>query len=218
MTATEWWLLAVAGFAFGRWMDCLLRLRRLQQTSLDSEPMPTTGSPPPELQVSESPIEINKLSLKIEKNMKRRAVIGRVKSDIEESIRDDFCIWVPSIRDNRFLWIPDGDFIGAGKTVSDAKESLKKSVDEEIAEYIEAGEAVPKELYNIEFEYQYDVRSTFIRYDFIDILRFARWAGIEMVFLRDFETDETYLVSEVQAEQLVEALHRLGEKLSAIAW
>lgn len=28
MTTTEWWLLAAAGFAFGRWMDCLLRLRR----------------------------------------------------------------------------------------------------------------------------------------------------------------------------------------------
>ena len=109
---------------------------------------------------------------------------------------------------------------GQNDTVAGAKDDLKLGLEDMIASYTEFQGTVPEELCDFAFDYQYDVRSIFIPFDFIDISKFAAWAGIEVALYRFDEEDATteyYLVSETQTAQLVESLHRLGEKLSAVS-
>ena len=85
-----------------------------------------------------------------------------------------------------------------------------------MASYTENGEEVPGELQDIEFEYKYDVASVFDYFDFINVTKFARWAGINASLLRQYKVGKTY-ISEAQARKIGEALRKVGRELSAIS-
>lgn len=106
--------------------------------------------------------------------------------------------------------------VGEGATVAEAKADFENALHEVIQAYAEDGEELPAELQNVEFEYKYDVPSVFNEFDFINVSRFAQYAGINASLLRQYKTQGTY-ISEAQAKKIELALHNVGAKLSAIS-
>lgn len=116
------------------------------------------------------------------------------------------------------IFTPDieSTIIGEGATVAEAKADFENSVREMLASYTENGEELPDELRGIEFEYKYDVASVFNYFDFINVTKFARWAGINAALMRQYKSCATY-ISEAQAHKVEQALHKIGHELSAIS-
>lgn len=106
--------------------------------------------------------------------------------------------------------------IGDGATVAEAKADFENSISEMIASYTENGEALPEELRDIAFEYKYDIASVFNFFDFINVSKFARWAGINAGLMRQYKSCNTY-ISEAQVRKIENALHNIGRELSAIS-
>lgn len=122
-------------------------------------------------------------------------------------------------KDGRFgVYTPDllSTIIGDGATVAEAKADFENSVNEVLTSYKESGEELPEELQNLEFEYKYDVASVFNYFDFINVTKFAKWAGINAALMRQYKSCDTY-ISEAQAQKIGQALRKIGKELSAIS-
>jgi predicted RNase H-like HicB family nuclease len=105
--------------------------------------------------------------------------------------------------------------IGEGNTVEEAKADFENSVKEILAMYAETGRQLPEELKDIEFVYKYDIASMFNYYNWINVSRFAKKAGINASLMRQYKTGKTY-ISENQIGKIENALHLLGNELAAI--
>ena len=123
---------------------------------------------------------------------------------IEKGKDGTFSIYTPDIK---------ATIIGEGKSVAEAKADFENSV-QELKEMF-AGD-LPGELKDIEFEYKYDVASVFDYFDFINVTKFAKWAGINAGLMRQYKSCNTY-ISEAQAHKIGEALRKIGHELSAIS-
>jgi len=125
---------------------------------------------------------------------------------IEKGKDGKFGIFTPNI---------NSTIIGEGNTVEEAKADFENSLKEIIEAYKEHGDALPKELENIEFIYKYDIASMFNYYDWINVSRFAKKAGINASLMRQYKKGNTY-VSANQIGKIENALHVMGNELSAI--
>jgi predicted RNase H-like HicB family nuclease len=105
--------------------------------------------------------------------------------------------------------------IGDGETVEEAKADFENSVREVLAYYEEKGISLPEELKDIEFEYKYDIASVFDYYNWINVSKFARKAGINASLMRQYRIGKTY-ISESQIGKIENTLHQLGKELAAI--
>ena len=105
--------------------------------------------------------------------------------------------------------------IGEGNTVEEAKSDFENSIKEMILSYTETGREVPDELKDIQFVYKYDIASMFNYYNWINVTRFAKQAGINPSLMRQYKTGKTY-ISENQVSKIESSLHRLGNELAAI--
>ena len=74
---------------------------------------------------------------------------------------------------------------------------------------------MPDELKDIQFVYKYDIASMFNYYDWINVSKFARKAGINSSLMRQYKMGETY-ISENQISRIEHTLHSLGNELKAI--
>ncbi|MDR1883823.1 MAG: pilus assembly protein HicB [Prevotella sp.] len=115
------------------------------------------------------------------------------------------------------IFTPDIEhtIIGEGDTVEEAKEDFENSVKEMILSYTETGRDLHPELKDIEFEYKYDIASVFNCYNWINVSKFARKAGINASLMRQYRTGKTY-ISEGQIGKIENTLHQLGKELAAI--
>ena len=105
--------------------------------------------------------------------------------------------------------------IGEGNTVEEAKADFENSVREMILSYTENGNSIPKELENIEFEYQYDLESLFNYYDFINVSKFAKKTGINPSLMRQYKTRKMP-ISERQKEKIQTMFHHIGNEFAAL--
>ena len=105
--------------------------------------------------------------------------------------------------------------IGDGNTVDEAKADFENSVQEMIASYTESGREIPDELKDIQFVFKYDIASMFNYYDWINVSKFARKAGINSSLMRQYRMGKTY-ISENQIRRIENTLHSLGNELAAI--
>jgi len=105
--------------------------------------------------------------------------------------------------------------IGDGDTVEEAKADFENSVHEMILSYTETGRAIPEELKDIQFVYKYDIASMFDYYNWINVSKFARKAGINPSLMRQYKMGKTY-ISENQIGKIENTLHSLGNELAAI--
>jgi predicted RNase H-like HicB family nuclease len=125
---------------------------------------------------------------------------------IEKGKDGTFGVYTPEI---------DHTIIGEGNTVADAKTDFENSVNEVFASYEEMGKQLPSELQNIEFEYRYDIASLFNYYNFINVSKFARIAGINASLMRQYKSGNQY-ISEAQMLKIENALHKIANEISAI--
>ena len=116
------------------------------------------------------------------------------------------------------IYTPDLNhvIIGEGTTVAEAKADFENSLAEMIASYNDNGDKVPEELDGVLFEYKYDLASLFNRFDFINVSKFAKWAGVSPGLMRQYKSCGTYL-SERRAKQIEKALKDIGRELSAVS-
>ena len=115
------------------------------------------------------------------------------------------------------IFTPDinSTIIGDGNTVEEAKADFENSVREIMQFYKEDGKELPDELKDVQFVYKYDIASVFNYYDWINVSKFARKAGLNPSLMRQYRMGKTY-VSENQLNKIENTLHLLGNELAAI--
>ena len=115
------------------------------------------------------------------------------------------------------IFTPDinSTIIGEGDSVEEAKADFENSVREIIQFYKEDGMELPDELKDIQFVYKYDIASVFDYYNWINVSKFARKAGINPSLMRQYRMGQTY-ISENQIDRIETTLHSLGSELAAI--
>ena len=116
------------------------------------------------------------------------------------------------------VYTPDleSTIIGSGATVAEAIADFQNSMAEVRTAFKEAGELLPDELQDVEFEYRYDIASVFDYFDYINVSKFATRIGINPSLLRQYKSGGTY-ISQRQADKIEAALHRLGRELMAVS-
>ena len=100
----------------------------------------------------------------------------------------------------------------AHKAIADFQNSMA----EVRTAFKDAGELLPDELQDVEFEYRYDIASVFDYFDYINVSKFATRIGINPSLLRQYKSGGTY-ISERQAGKIESAIHRLGQELLAVS-
>lgn len=106
--------------------------------------------------------------------------------------------------------------IGEGASVAEAKADFLNTYEEIKIAFAEAGEDMPSELKDLEFEFQYDVASIFNYFDFINVSKFAKRVGINASLMRQYKSCGT-AISEAQAKRIQTALREVGNELLAVS-
>lgn len=135
-----------------------------------------------------------------------RAPIMRTTALIEKGKDGTFSIYTPDL---------DHTIVGSGNTVSEARSSFENSFNEMVLSYTEEGKELPKELQDITFDYKYDLASLFNYYSWINVTQFAKVAGINAALMRQYKSGIAY-ISESQSKKIEEALHKMGQELTAV--
>lgn len=125
---------------------------------------------------------------------------------IEQGNDGSFTIYTPDLQCT---------ITGSGQSVIAAKEDFSNSVNEMILSYTETGRVLPDELQGLTFDFKYDIASLFDYYNWINVSKFAKIAGINASLLRQYKKGLSY-ISEKQANKIEVALHKLGNELSSI--
>lgn len=105
--------------------------------------------------------------------------------------------------------------IGEGNSVAEAKADFSNTLNEVLTSFEETGLPIPEDLKDVEFTFKYDIASVFNAFDFINVTKFAKYAGVNPSLLRQYKTQGTY-ISEAQAHKIESALQRVGRELTAI--
>lgn len=114
------------------------------------------------------------------------------------------------------IFTPDIEsvIIGEGDTVEEAKADFENSIKEMIESYAETDQPIPEELQNVEFQYKYDVAS-FLNYNkFLNMTKFAAYAGINPSLMRQYKKGQ--YISYRQVSKIQSALHKIGKELVAV--
>jgi hypothetical protein len=138
--------------------------------------------------------------------IKIRNSIMKTIALIEKGKDGTFGIFTPDLKST---------IIGEGKTVAEAKSDFNNSVNEVSLYFKESGKTLPEELQNIEFEYKYDLASLFNYYNFINVTKFAKVAGINASLMRQYKSGNQY-ISENQVMKIESALHKIANEIAGI--
>ena len=104
---------------------------------------------------------------------------------------------------------------GEGKTVEEAKADLMNSLEEVRAYYRESGEKSPDELYDVTFEYKYDISALFNAFNFLNVSKFAEKVGVSPSLMRHYKGGDTY-ISDAQAKKIEAGLHQIAKEFLSI--
>ena len=104
-------------------------------------------------------------------------------------------------------------FGGFGDNVAKAKDDFMLSISEALAEQQETGEAIPA-TDDIVVEFHYDLPSFFNFFDFINVSKFAEYAGINESKMRAYKSGLSF-PGEKTTAKIARAIADLGKELSA---
>lgn len=104
---------------------------------------------------------------------------------------------------------------GSGSTVQEAKERLHEALHDYRAMFKERHKPIPAELDDSTFEYEYDLSSFFDDFKFINVSKFAEFAGINPSLMRQYKNKIAF-ASECQKEKIEKAIHEAGNRLTAV--
>lgn len=105
-------------------------------------------------------------------------------------------------------------FGGFGESVSEAKEDFLASIQEAIEEESKEGNEVPK-MEDVKVSYHYDIPSFFNYFDFINISKFAAYAGINESKMRAYKSGIAY-PGEKTTARILKAVKAIGADLSTV--
>ena len=104
--------------------------------------------------------------------------------------------------------------IGDGKTIAEAKADFENSVREIIRFCEEDGLKDPDDLKNTTFVYKYDMPS-FLHYNkYLNMTKFAEYAGINPSLMRQYKKGQ--YISSQQVSKIQKAINKIGRELAAI--
>ena len=104
-----------------------------------------------------------------------------------------------------------------GKTVAEAKQDLKRAIDE-VLEFCKEESRTPYPALNngdLEFIYKYDIASIFEYFGMLDISNLAKKIGMNPSLLRQYKTGKAF-ASDKQKQKIQAGLHALGKELLSI--
>lgn len=105
-------------------------------------------------------------------------------------------------------------FGGFGESVSEAKEDFLASIREAIEEESKEGNEAPR-FEEVKVCYHYDVPSFFNYFDFINVSKFAAYAGINESKMRAYKSGVAY-PGEKTTARILKAVKAIGNDLSAV--
>lgn len=106
-------------------------------------------------------------------------------------------------------------FGGFGDSVSEAKEDFVVSVKEAISEESQKGHAAPK-FEDIDITYKYDIPSFFNCFDFINVSRFAEFAGVNESKMRAYKSGVAF-PGEKTTTKILKAIQHIGNEFTSVA-
>ena len=104
-------------------------------------------------------------------------------------------------------------FGGFGKSVADAKTDFMTSIHEAIQEEMDAGHNTP-DLKEIQIEYRYDIPSFFNFFDYLNVSKFAEFAGINESKMRAYKSGAAYPGEKTMAK-ISRAVKSIGAEISS---
>jgi hypothetical protein len=104
-------------------------------------------------------------------------------------------------------------FGGFGDSVAKAKEDFLVSIRESINEQASEGKDVPN-FEDVSVEYRYDIPSFFDFFDFINVSRFAQFAGINESKMRAYKSGVSF-PGEKTTQKIIDAAHKIAAELSS---
>ena len=105
-------------------------------------------------------------------------------------------------------------FGGFGESVTEAKEDFLASIREAIEEESKEGDNVPA-FEEVRVCYHYDIPSFFNYFDFINVSKFAVYAGINESKMRAYKSGVAY-PGEKTTARILKAVKAIGNDLSAV--
>ncbi len=102
---------------------------------------------------------------------------------------------------------------GFGESAGEAKRDFVESIKEALAENLSEGRDAPS-IDDISVEYHYDLPSFFNCFDFINVRKFARYAGVNESKMRAYKSGAAYPGEKVTS-RIVKAIKTIGADLSS---
>lgn len=102
-------------------------------------------------------------------------------------------------------------FGGFGSSVEAAKADFRESVDESMSEAKDEGIAVPK---RIDILFKYDIPSFFNCFDYLNVSKFAEFAGINESKMRAYKSGSAF-PGEQTTKKIMAAINRISREISA---
>jgi len=106
-------------------------------------------------------------------------------------------------------------FGGFGDSVSKAKADFVVSIREAISEQTQAGYSVPK-IEDVVVTYKYDLPSFFNCFDFINVSKFAEFAGVNESKMRAYKSGVSY-PGEKTTARILKAIQHIGSEFLSVS-
>lgn len=104
-------------------------------------------------------------------------------------------------------------FGGYGDSVDKAKEDFYESIKEAITEQLSETGIAPQ-LEEVSIEYRYDIPSFFNFFDFINVSKFAEYAGINESKMRAYKSGISF-PGEKTTKKIIDAAHAIAAELGS---
>ena len=111
-------------------------------------------------------------------------------------------------------WLRKSGAFTFGQNVEEAKSDFNSIVKEAQEEYIRQHGELPTDLANVEVEYKYDLQSFFNYFDWINISKFAKAAGINESKMRQYKVGSAF-AGERTRQKILSTIQRMSAELSA---
>ena len=102
-------------------------------------------------------------------------------------------------------------FGGYGESVKEAKEDFLNSIEESIAGAATEGVEIPEK---IEVSFKYDMPSFFNYFDYLNVSKFAEYAGINESRMRAYKSGIAY-PGEKTTRKIMKAIESIGKEISS---
>ena len=106
-------------------------------------------------------------------------------------------------------------FGGFGNSVSKAKEDFLASIEEALQEQVKDNQPVPAKE-ELTIEYRYDIPSFFNFFDFINVSKFAEYAGINESKMRAYKSGVAF-PGEKTSVKIFSAVRKIAMDLNAVS-